>query len=60
MWVRFLPEDASLLNVEPATNVLIYHLNIFDEDELPIEHMVSVNHPQRVTFKTSSATIKMV
>jgi GntR family transcriptional regulator len=54
-----LPEDATLLNVEPGTNVLIYRLNIFDEDELPIEHMVSVNHPQRVTFKTFSATIKM-
>ncbi len=47
-------DDADLLGVSPGINVLIYRIDIFDEDEVPIEHMVSLNHPQRVTFKTTS------
>lgn len=45
-------EDATLLGIQPGINVLVYRLDVFDHTGRPIEHMVSINHPQRVTFTT--------
>ena len=47
-------EDAALLDVQPGVNVLVYRIDVFDEQNRPIEHMVSINHPQRVSFTTAS------
>jgi GntR family transcriptional regulator len=43
-------EDAEQLGLRAGTNVLSYRLDVFDRDGRPIEYMISVNHPQRVTF----------
>lgn len=45
--------DAALLGVQPGINVLVYRIDVNDDRGRPVEHMVSVNHPQRVTFTTS-------
>jgi GntR family transcriptional regulator len=50
-------DDAALLGLEEAINVLIYRSVVRDADGVPIEHLTSVNHPQRVVFTTESAHI---
>lgn len=50
-----LREEATLLGVEAGINVLFYRIDVHDEQDRPIEHMVSVNHPQRVSFSTSTS-----
>lgn len=48
--------DAALLGIEPDINVLVYRLDVYDDQDRPIEHMISINHPQRVVFTTRSGT----
>jgi GntR family transcriptional regulator len=48
-----LPQDAALLGLEPGVNALVYRLDVADADGRPIEHTISINHPERVTFSTS-------
>jgi GntR family transcriptional regulator len=45
--------DASLLELEPEASALLYRSIVSDRQGKPIEHMISVNHPQRVMFQTN-------
>lgn len=51
-----ISQDAALLGVQPGINVLVYRIDVSDDQGRPIEHMVSINHPQRVTFTTAPRT----
>jgi GntR family transcriptional regulator len=46
--------DADLLGLLPDDSVLLYRSVVFDRQGRPIEHMISANHPQRVTFTTKA------
>jgi GntR family transcriptional regulator len=52
-------EDAALLGLEEGTNVLVYCSVVRDANGVPIEHLTSVNHPQRVVFTTESTLIRI-
>jgi len=57
---RLIPaEDAAFLGLEDGINVLIYRSVVRDADGVPIEHLTSVNHPQRVVFTTESTLIRI-
>lgn len=50
-------QEAQLLGVKPGTPTLIYRAVAFDQKGRPIEYVTSVNHPQRVVFKTTHGEI---
>lgn len=52
-------EDAALLGFEEGINVLIYRSVVRDAEGVPIEHLTSVNHPQRVVFTTGSTQLRI-
>jgi GntR family transcriptional regulator len=56
---RIDAEDASLLGVTAGINVLEYRSTVSDADGMALEHVVSVNHPERVVFSTDFAHIKL-
>jgi GntR family transcriptional regulator len=45
-------EDAALLGLEPGAPVIEYRSVVFDTAGQPVEHVVSLNHPQMVVFTT--------
>jgi GntR family transcriptional regulator len=53
-------EDAVLFELNPDCNVLIYRSDLFDQHHRLVEHLVSVNHPQRVVFATESVRVSAV
>jgi GntR family transcriptional regulator len=52
-------EDASLLGIPAGINVLEYRSTVSGADGKTLEHVVSVNHPERVTFSTDFAHIRL-
>ncbi|ADW73518.1 GntR family transcriptional regulator [Rahnella aquatilis] len=46
-------EEQTLLNAQPHSPALVYRGVITDRLNQPVEYLVSVNHPQRVTFRIS-------
>ncbi|CPR15568.1 GntR family transcriptional regulator [Brenneria goodwinii] len=46
-------EEQALLNAPPDSPALVYRGVISDRLNQPVEYLVSVNHPQRVTFRIS-------
>ena len=52
-------QDAALLGLEPDASVLLYRSIVSDRHGKPIEHMISVNHPQRVMFQTSADLLSL-
>jgi GntR family transcriptional regulator len=52
-------QDAALLGLEPDTAALLYRSIVSDRQGKPIEHMISVNHPQRVMFTTSADLLSL-
>ncbi|OSM97842.1 GntR family transcriptional regulator [Lonsdalea populi] len=46
-------EEQALLNAPPDSPALIYRGVIADRFQQPVEYLVSVNHPQRVSFRIS-------
>jgi GntR family transcriptional regulator len=51
--------DALLLGISAGINVLEYRSTVSDATGTPLEHVVSVNHPERVVFSTDFAHIKI-
>ncbi|AEX51558.1 GntR family transcriptional regulator [Rahnella aquatilis CIP 78.65 = ATCC 33071] len=49
-------EEQALLNAQPNSPALVYRGVIADRFHQPVEYLVSVNHPQRVTFRISHGT----
>ncbi|MBW0448288.1 GntR family transcriptional regulator [bacterium M00.F.Ca.ET.228.01.1.1] len=47
--------ESELLNLPAASSALLYRAIIYDSSGLPVEYLVSVNHPQRVVFKASTS-----
>lgn len=47
--------EARLLGLKPASSALVLRLIANDAAGRPVEYMKSVNHPQHVVFRTSSA-----
>ena len=47
-----LPDEAAVLGLAPGINVLVYRIDVADGDGVPVEHTVSINHPERVSFST--------
>lgn len=45
-------DDAALLGLSANATALIYRVGVFDEAGVPIEHTISINHPQRTLFTT--------
>jgi GntR family transcriptional regulator len=56
---RIEDEDASLLGIAPGINVLRYMSTVRDAEGAPLEHVVSINHPERVVFSTDFAHIRL-
>jgi GntR family transcriptional regulator len=52
-------EDAALLGVEAGINVLRYCSTVNGSDGKALEHIVSMNHPERVAFSTDFAHIRL-
>jgi DNA-binding GntR family transcriptional regulator len=52
-------EDAALLGIEARINVLEYRSTVSGSDGKALEHVVSVNHPERVVFSTDFAHIRL-
>jgi GntR family transcriptional regulator len=46
------PEDAALIGLGQNPIALIYRVTVFDQDERPIERVISINHPRRTLFST--------
>jgi GntR family transcriptional regulator len=46
------PVAGPLLGLEAGATALLYSSTVFDAQDRPVEHTVSVNHPDRVTFLT--------
>ncbi|MDR3432695.1 MAG: GntR family transcriptional regulator [Rouxiella aceris] len=46
-------EEQALLNAPPDSPALVYRGVIADRFQQPVEYLVSVNHPQRVSFRIS-------
>jgi GntR family transcriptional regulator len=49
------PEDAELLGLPYRASVLLYRSTISDSGGVPIEYMISINHPDHVVFTTEQA-----
>ncbi|MGV3650876.1 MAG: GntR family transcriptional regulator [Devosia sp.] len=47
-------QDAGLLSLEAGATALIYRVSVYDADDRPIEHAISINHPQRTLFTTDN------
>ena len=47
-------QDAALLSLEPNAMALIYRVTVYDADGVPVEHVISINHPQRTLFTTDN------
>lgn len=50
-------QETRLLEVEPGTAALVYRGVIFDTAGVPVEYLVSINHPQRVVFKVADSRV---
>lgn len=46
-------EEAGFLNLSPGDPVLLMRSVVFDQNRRPIEYLISVNHPDRVVFRSS-------
>lgn len=52
-------DDARLLGLRAGVNVLCYRSVVRNEVGLPIESIVSINHPQRVVFSTQLPQVRI-
>lgn len=50
---RASPEEAASLGLDPGAPVLLLRAVVFDARDVPVEVLVSVNHPERVVFGIS-------
>ena len=50
---RATPEEAGLLELQADTPVLLLRAVVSDASGRPIEYLVSVNHPERVSFRVT-------
>lgn len=55
--VSVTDDEADLLGIERRTFGLVYRGVIYDSHGEPIEYLVSINHPQRVSFKVSNGRL---
>lgn len=53
------PEEAELLEMKANAPVLLLRSIIFDQDERRMEYLVSVNHPDRVVFHSTSSLMTL-
>ena len=51
------PDDAALLGLLTNATALIYRVSVFDADGVPVEHTISINHPQRTLFTTDKRLV---
>ncbi|WP_028536891.1 GntR family transcriptional regulator [Paludibacterium yongneupense] len=57
--VELSSEDAALLELPPGASALAYRGVVFDSTGIPLEYVVSVNHPQRVVFTLSNRKLSI-
>jgi GntR family transcriptional regulator len=50
---RASPDEAASLGLEPGAPVLLLRAVVFDARDVPMEYLVSINHPDRVAFGVS-------
>lgn len=50
-------EEAGLLGLEPGSPGLVYRGVIHDTEGRPVEYLVSINHPKRVSFKVTNGRV---
>jgi GntR family transcriptional regulator len=50
--------DAELLGLPPRTNALVQRSVVLDQKGRAVEHVISVNHPERVVFSTEYKSLK--
>lgn len=50
-------QEVGLLDVQRGTAALVYRGVIFDTRGMPVEYLVSINHPQRVVFKLADSRV---
>ena len=43
-----------MLSLEAGATALIYRVTVYDAAGVPIEHAISINHPQRTLFTTDN------
>jgi GntR family transcriptional regulator len=54
---RATPDEAEMLEIMTDAPVLLLRSVVSDNEERPIEYLVSVNHPERVVFRVNGGRI---
>jgi GntR family transcriptional regulator len=50
-------EEVGLLGTKAGTEGLVYRGVIYDTTGRPVEYLVSINHPRRVSFKVTNGRL---
>jgi GntR family transcriptional regulator len=53
------PEEAALLELKPGAPVLLLRCVVMDQNDRRVEYLVSVNHPDRVVFHSTSSLVSL-